>query len=59
MSLLQNGSAYVRVFVDVLRDIFKEEIVKYDLTIIDEMLTANPKRVRLFHFRMKIPMNLS
>ncbi|KAI4327539.1 hypothetical protein L6164_019988 [Bauhinia variegata] len=46
-----DGPAYVRVFVCVLRDIFKEETVEYVLALIDEMLTANPKRARLFHDR--------
>ncbi|CAI0569421.1 unnamed protein product [Linum tenue] len=44
-----DGVAYIRVFVNILRDIFKEEIVEYVLALIDEMLTANPKRARLFH----------
>ncbi|KAF7828806.1 pentatricopeptide repeat-containing protein [Senna tora] len=44
-----DGPAYVRVFVHVLRDIHKEETVEYVLALIDEMLTANPKRARLFH----------
>ncbi|PNY15484.1 V-type proton ATPase subunit H-like protein, partial [Trifolium pratense] len=44
-----DGPAYVRVFVRVLRDIFKEDTVEYVLALIDEMLTANPKRARLFH----------
>ncbi|EXB29137.1 V-type proton ATPase subunit H [Morus notabilis] len=44
-----NGPAYVRVFVSILRDIFKEETVEYILALIDEMLAANPKRARLFH----------
>ncbi|EOY10173.1 Vacuolar ATP synthase subunit H family protein isoform 1 [Theobroma cacao] len=44
-----DGPAYVRVFVSILRDIFKEETVEYVLALIDEMLTANPKRARLFH----------
>uniref|UniRef100_A0A5B7BIP8 V-type proton ATPase subunit H n=1 Tax=Davidia involucrata TaxID=16924 RepID=A0A5B7BIP8_DAVIN len=46
-----DGPAYVRVFVSILRDIFKEETVEYVLALIDEMLTANPKRARLFHDR--------
>ncbi|OMO50503.1 ATPase, V1 complex, subunit H [Corchorus capsularis] len=45
----EDGPAYVRVFVSILRDIFKEETVEYVLALIDEMLTANPKRARLFH----------
>ncbi|GAB2287122.1 hypothetical protein Dimus_021508 [Dionaea muscipula] len=44
-----DGPAYVRVFVSILRDIFKEGTVEYVLALIDEMLTANPKRARLFH----------
>nr|ACJ85007.1 unknown [Medicago truncatula]AFK33862.1 unknown [Medicago truncatula] len=44
-----DGPAYVRVFVHVLRDIFKEDTVEYVLAMIDGMLTANPKRARLFH----------
>ncbi|KAK3039633.1 hypothetical protein RJ639_027224, partial [Escallonia herrerae] len=44
-----DGSAYVRVFVSILRDIFKEETVEYVLALVDQMLTANPKRARLFH----------
>lgn len=37
----QDGPAYVRVFVHVLRDIFKEDTVEYVLALIDEMLTGN------------------
>ncbi|KAK4262219.1 hypothetical protein QN277_027802 [Acacia crassicarpa] len=44
-----DGPAYVRVFVHVLRDIHKDETVEYVLALLDEMLTANPKRARLFH----------
>ncbi|CAM8930439.1 unnamed protein product [Rhodiola kirilowii] len=44
-----DGPAYVRLFVGILRDILKEETVEYVLALIDEMLTANPKRARLFH----------
>ncbi|KAK2985516.1 hypothetical protein RJ640_015841 [Escallonia rubra] len=44
-----DGPAYVRVFVSILRDIFKEETVEYVLALVDQMLTANPKRARLFH----------
>eukprot|EP00257_Ricinus_communis_P016917 XP_015575229.1 V-type proton ATPase subunit H [Ricinus communis] len=44
-----DGPAYVRVFVNILRDIFKDETVEYVLALIDEMLAANPKRARLFH----------
>ncbi|CAH9063575.1 unnamed protein product [Cuscuta epithymum] len=44
-----DGSAYVRVFVSILSDIHKEETLEYVLALIDEMLTVNPKRARLFH----------
>ncbi|KAI3929072.1 hypothetical protein MKX01_028009 [Papaver californicum] len=44
-----DGPAYIRVFLNILRDIFKEETVEYVLALIDEMLAANPKRARLFH----------
>ncbi|WKA06143.1 hypothetical protein VitviT2T_024060 [Vitis vinifera] len=47
-----DGPAYVRVFVSILRDIFKEETVEYVLALIDEMLTANPKRAKLFHDKL-------
>ncbi|KAL5703120.1 hypothetical protein ACHQM5_028253 [Ranunculus cassubicifolius] len=47
--LEDDGPAYVRVFVNILRDIFKEETVEYVLALIDEMLTVDPKRARLFH----------
>ena len=36
----QDGPAYVRVFVSILRDIFKEETVEYVLALIDEMLAG-------------------
>jgi len=36
----QDGPAYVRVFVTILRDIFKEETVEYVLALIDEMLAG-------------------
>ncbi|XP_074578829.1 putative V-type proton ATPase subunit H [Curcuma longa] len=49
-SLLDDdGPAYLLVFTNILCDISKEETVEYVLALIDEMLTANPKRVRLFH----------
>ncbi|XP_022890056.1 V-type proton ATPase subunit H-like isoform X2 [Olea europaea var. sylvestris] len=44
-----DGPSYIRVLVSILRDIFKEETVEYVLALIDEMLTANPTRARLFH----------
>ncbi|KVH90377.1 Armadillo [Cynara cardunculus var. scolymus] len=48
--LLDNdGPSYIHVFISILRDIQKEETVEYVLALIDEMLTANPKRALLFH----------
>ncbi|XP_047975789.1 V-type proton ATPase subunit H-like [Salvia hispanica] len=44
-----DGPAYIRVFVSILRDISKEETLEYILALFDEMLSANPKRARLFH----------
>lgn len=37
---MQNGVAYVRVFVGILRDISKQETVEYILAMVDEMLTG-------------------
>ncbi|XP_076884172.1 V-type proton ATPase subunit H-like [Bidens hawaiensis] len=49
-SLLDNdGPSYIRVFIHILRDIQKEDTVEYVLALIDEMLTANPKRASLFY----------
>lgn len=46
----QDGPSYVRVFVRVLRDIFKEDTVEYVLALIDEMLAGNLlKLVVFFH----------
>ena len=39
--LLQDGPAYVHLFVTILRDIFKEETVEYVLALIYEMLSGN------------------
>ncbi|KAM7513806.1 hypothetical protein LguiA_003389 [Lonicera macranthoides] len=47
--LEDDGPAYVRVFISILRDIFKEETVEYVLALIEEMFTANANRARLFH----------
>ncbi|XP_047327094.1 V-type proton ATPase subunit H [Impatiens glandulifera] len=44
-----DGPAYVRVFVGILRDITKEDTIEYVLALIDETLAANPKRARLFY----------
>uniref|UniRef100_A0A164STY2 V-type proton ATPase subunit H n=1 Tax=Daucus carota subsp. sativus TaxID=79200 RepID=A0A164STY2_DAUCS len=45
----EDGPAYVRVFITILQEIFKEETVEYVLALIDEMLAENPARARLFH----------
>ncbi|KAK8948542.1 putative V-type proton ATPase subunit H [Platanthera zijinensis] len=44
-----DGPAYVGVFVNILRDISNEETIEYVLALMDEILSANPKRARLFH----------
>ncbi|KAG0490233.1 hypothetical protein HPP92_007096 [Vanilla planifolia] len=44
-----DGPAYAQVFVNILRDISKEETVEYVLALVDEMLAANARRARLFH----------
>ncbi|KAI3959962.1 hypothetical protein MKX01_030253 [Papaver californicum] len=56
-----DGAAYVKLFVNILRNnpfqengtishyVFKKETVEYVLALIDEMLTASPKRATLFH----------
>ena len=38
---LQEGPDYVRVFVNILRNINKDDTVEYVLALIDEMLTGN------------------
>ncbi|KAL6656721.1 hypothetical protein ACP70R_004501 [Stipagrostis hirtigluma subsp. patula] len=45
----EDGPAYVRVFLNILRSISKEETVEYVLALIDDMLTTNPKRSALFY----------
>ncbi|EMS54494.1 putative V-type proton ATPase subunit H [Triticum urartu] len=45
----EDGPSYVRVFLNILRSISKEETVEYVLALIDEMLAANPKRAALFY----------
>ncbi|KAJ7534492.1 hypothetical protein O6H91_13G096900 [Diphasiastrum complanatum] len=47
--LNEDGAAYIRVFVSILRDITKEETVEYVLALVDELLSIDPKRARLFH----------
>eukprot|EP00271_Cylindrocystis_brebissonii_P000720 TRINITY_DN10943_c0_g1_i2.p1 TRINITY_DN10943_c0_g1~~TRINITY_DN10943_c0_g1_i2.p1 ORF type:complete len:469 (+),score=141.03 TRINITY_DN10943_c0_g1_i2:158-1564(+) len=49
-SLLEDdGPAYVKTFVSVLRNVSKDETVEYTLALIDELLAANPRRARFFH----------
>ncbi|CAL9109918.1 unnamed protein product [Musa acuminata var. zebrina] len=45
----EDGPAFVRVFMNILSDVSKEETVEYVLALIDEMLAANLKQARLFH----------
>lgn len=44
---LQDGPSYVRVFLNILRNITKEETVEYVLALIDEMLAGGQL---LIHF---------
>lgn len=44
LKLLQDGPAYIRVFVSILRDILKEETLEYVLALIDEMLTGKCRK---------------
>lgn len=39
-SVLQNGIAYVQVFVGILRDISKQDTVEYVLALLDDMLSG-------------------
>jgi V-type H+-transporting ATPase subunit H len=45
----EDGPSYVRVFLNILRNISKEDTVEYVLALIDEMLAVNPKRAALFY----------
>ncbi|CAI5935163.1 unnamed protein product [Closterium sp. NIES-65] len=47
--LEENGVGYVRTFISVLKNVFKEETVEYTIALIDELLTRDKKRARLFH----------
>lgn len=49
VSLLQDGPAYVHLFVSILRDIFKEETVEYVLALIYEMLSGK-QNMKIFAF---------
>ncbi|CAM6120518.1 unnamed protein product [Calypogeia fissa] len=54
----ENGVAYVKVFVGILRDISKEDTQEYILAVIDDMLSANPKRARIFHDKFLESINI-
>lgn len=58
---VQNGVAYVRVFVGILRDISKQETVEYILAMVDEMLTGLllEKRICGFMFFWGIELRLT
>lgn len=48
-SLLEDdGPAYLKTFISVLRNVTKDETIEYTLALIDDLLTANPKRARFF-----------
>lgn len=66
VSLLQDGPAYVHLFVSILRDIFKEETVEYVLALIYEMLSGKQKHEDIsvfpfihFRYRLKLVHQLS
>ena len=40
LSVLQNGPAYCEAFLNVLRNVTKEEAVQYVLALIDDMLSG-------------------
>lgn len=46
----QDGPSYVRVFIRILRDIFKDDTVEYVLALIDEMLAGNLLNIKSFCF---------
>lgn len=48
--MLQDGPSYVRVFIRILRDIFKDDTVEYVLALIDEMLAGNLLNKKSFCF---------
>lgn len=47
---MQEGPDYIRVFVNILRNINKEDTVEYVLALIDEMLTGIWKIRKLWNF---------
>mmetsp|Transcript_19153 Transcript_19153/g.57841 ORF Transcript_19153/g.57841 Transcript_19153/m.57841 type:complete len:476 (+) Transcript_19153:322-1749(+) len=47
--LKEDGAAYVETFMAVLRNVTKEETVQYVLAHLDNIITADPERTKLFH----------
>lgn len=47
--MAEDGPAYIKTFVAVLRNVSKEETLEYTLALIDEQLAAAPERAKLFH----------
>eukprot|EP00270_Netrium_digitus_P002987 TRINITY_DN1338_c0_g1_i3.p1 TRINITY_DN1338_c0_g1~~TRINITY_DN1338_c0_g1_i3.p1 ORF type:complete len:478 (-),score=155.16 TRINITY_DN1338_c0_g1_i3:309-1694(-) len=45
----EDGPAYLKTFLMIIRNVTKEETIEYALALIDELLSVNPKRARLFH----------
>jgi len=45
----EDGASYVEAFMTVLRNTTKEEVVRYVLALLSEMITTNPDRAALFH----------
>lgn len=46
--LEESGPAYVKTFLSVLRNVFKEETTEYVLAVIHSLLLVNRRRVRFF-----------
>eukprot|EP00850_Spirogloea_muscicola_P005334 SM000024S07796 [mRNA] locus=s24:490867:493516:- [translate_table: standard] len=47
--LAEDGLAYVRTFLAVLRNVTKEETVEYALALVEDVLANSPKHAALFH----------
>eukprot|EP00245_Coleochaete_scutata_P005888 TRINITY_DN19861_c0_g1_i1.p1 TRINITY_DN19861_c0_g1~~TRINITY_DN19861_c0_g1_i1.p1 ORF type:complete len:455 (-),score=94.09 TRINITY_DN19861_c0_g1_i1:822-2186(-) len=47
--LNEDGAAYVKTFLMVIKNLGKEETIEYTLALIDDMLAVDPSRAKLFH----------
>ena len=48
---MQNGPAYCQAFLNVLRNVTKEEAVQYVLALIDDMLSGKGCLLICFHLQ--------